>query len=268
MISQEIQEKLRSRYNPDGSELRNIQLRMLDMLLYLDGVCKKLNIHYWLSGGTCIGAVRHGGFIPWDDDIDIEVMDKDYDVLIDYLRTHETDEFVLQTPETDPNYIMDFAKLRDKTTVLNEVFGIDSLYKYQGVFVDIFRMSPSNSKIIHFICGRLRVFEIYCKKWSINNKFIKTLFPLIRHFNNGVIRLMKPIDRFRAGKNLRFEVGIPFSYTRIRKMDEVNKVVYLPFEGYQFPVPAQYDSYLRRIYGDYLIMKQDHNHFNGLNDNE
>lgn len=129
-------------------------------------------------------------------------------------------------------------------------------------------MSPSNSKIIHYICGRLRVFEIYCKKWSISNRTVKLIFPLIRHFNNFFIKLMKSIDRFGAKENLRFELGIPFSYARIRKFNEVNKAVDMSFEGYQFPVPEQYDSYLRRIYGDYSILKQDHNHFNGFNYNE
>lgn len=254
------------KYNPDGSALRNLQLRMLEVLVYLDGVCNKLNIRYWLSDGTCLGAVRHGGFIPWDDDIDVEVLDKDYDILIDYLMTHETDEFVLQTPDTDPNYIMDFAKIRDKTTVLNEVFGIDKLYKYQGVFVDIFRMAPSNSKVLHYICGRLRVLEIYCKKWSLNNKLAKKLFPLIRNFNNGFIKLVRPIDKFKAKDRLRFDLGIPFLNDRLLK--DVEDTVPMTFEGHQFPVPGNYHSYLCRTYGDYWIMKQDHNHFNGVNDNE
>ena len=71
MIDQEIQAKLREKFNPDGSMLRKQQLRMLEILLYIDKVCKENNINYWLSSGTLLGAVRHGGFIPWDDDLDI-----------------------------------------------------------------------------------------------------------------------------------------------------------------------------------------------------
>ena len=74
MIDSKIQNKLREKYNPDGSLLRQHQLRMLKMLSYFDKICQEHNIHYWLSSGNCIGVVRHGGFIPWDDDIDVEML--------------------------------------------------------------------------------------------------------------------------------------------------------------------------------------------------
>ena len=67
----ETQGELRAKYNPDGSILRRAQLRMLDMLLYLDKVCKEQQIPYCLDSGNVLGAVRHGGFIPWDDDMDV-----------------------------------------------------------------------------------------------------------------------------------------------------------------------------------------------------
>ncbi|MDE6121888.1 MAG: LicD family protein, partial [Duncaniella dubosii] len=67
MIDPLIQQELRSRFNPDGSPLRSHQLLMLDMLKKIDRICAENNIKYWLSSGTCIGALRHGGFIPWDD---------------------------------------------------------------------------------------------------------------------------------------------------------------------------------------------------------
>ena len=64
----ETQSELRAKYNPEGSILRRAQMRMLDMLIYLDKVCKEQNIPYRIDGGNVLGAVRHGGFIPWDDD--------------------------------------------------------------------------------------------------------------------------------------------------------------------------------------------------------
>ena len=72
------QDDLRARFNPDGSLLRRQQLRMLDILLEVDKICKKHDIRYWLSSGTLIGAMRHDGFIPWDDDLDIEMLRSDY----------------------------------------------------------------------------------------------------------------------------------------------------------------------------------------------
>ena len=69
-----LKQELRKRFNPDGSLLRRQQLRMLELLEAVDLVCKKYDIPYWLSSGTLIGAVRHQGFIPWDDDLDIEML--------------------------------------------------------------------------------------------------------------------------------------------------------------------------------------------------
>ena len=75
------QESLRQRFNPDGSLLRRQQMRMLEILLEVDKICKKHHIEYWLSSGTLIGAIRHKGFIPWDDDIDINITRENYNKL-------------------------------------------------------------------------------------------------------------------------------------------------------------------------------------------
>ncbi|MCS2388708.1 LicD family protein [Bacteroides thetaiotaomicron] len=92
----ETNEELRAKYNPEGSDLRRAQLRMLDMLLYLDKVCKENEITYWLAAGTCLGAVRHGGFIPWDDDIDIFMMENEYKKLIDLILSNPHPQFKIQ----------------------------------------------------------------------------------------------------------------------------------------------------------------------------
>ena len=100
---------LRQRFNPEGSVLRQHQLRMLELLKVIDCICKKHDIPYWLSSGTLIGAARHKGFIPWDDDLDIEMMREDYLRLIKILPEELPDNLALQTHETDPNYIFLFS---------------------------------------------------------------------------------------------------------------------------------------------------------------
>ena len=87
MIDIDIQQQLREQYNPDGSQLRLLQLRILDILKEFDAICKKYNIPYWLDSGTLLGAARHGGFIPWDDDIDVCILKKDQKRLRQAMQT-------------------------------------------------------------------------------------------------------------------------------------------------------------------------------------
>ena len=87
MITDTLQYELRERYNPNGSTLRRQQLRMFEMLQYIDTVCKNHGIRYWLCSGTLLGAVRHGGFIPWDDDVDIEMLREDYRKFVKVMAT-------------------------------------------------------------------------------------------------------------------------------------------------------------------------------------
>ena len=97
-------EELRARFNPEGSMLRRQQMRMLEILLEVDKICKKHDIKYWLSSGTLIGAMRHDGFIPWDDDLDIEMMRSDYLRLMEVLPSELPEWLALQNDETDPYY--------------------------------------------------------------------------------------------------------------------------------------------------------------------
>ena len=102
MISQVQHESLRAKYSPEGSLLRRQQERMLEILCEIDRICKKHGIRYWLSSGTLIGAARHGGFIPWDDDLDIEMMREDYDRLMMVFPGELPATMALQTHDTDP----------------------------------------------------------------------------------------------------------------------------------------------------------------------
>ena len=82
---------LKERFNPEGSLLRRQQNRMTEMLVFIDGVCRKHNIKYWLCSGTLLGCIRHGGYIPWDDDLDIEMLREDYLKLLKVLPSELPD---------------------------------------------------------------------------------------------------------------------------------------------------------------------------------
>jgi len=97
--------------------LRRQQMRMLELLLEVDRICKKHHISYWLSSGTLIGAARHGGFIPWDDDLDIEMLLPDYKRLLEVLPQELPETMALQSVDTDKNYFFFYAKVRDRRSL-------------------------------------------------------------------------------------------------------------------------------------------------------
>lgn len=145
----ETQEELRANYNPEGSELRRGQLRILEILKYIDKVCREQGIQYSLDSGNVLGAVRHGGFIPWDDDADIIMEWKDYRKFRRYVLKHPHPQFVLQCYRTDLHYFQLNGVMRD----LNSEYVIDSpmhnCRKYRGMQVDIFPIERGAFKSLH-----------------------------------------------------------------------------------------------------------------------
>lgn len=143
MITESRHQSLKEKYNPDGSLLRRQQMRMLEILKEIDRICKKYGIQYWLSSGTLIGAARHGGFIPWDDDLDIEMMRDDYERLMEVLPSELPTTMALQTHKTDPTYFFYYAKIRDRRSLLAEGNNYDRMWKEQGIYIDIFPLDKA-----------------------------------------------------------------------------------------------------------------------------
>ena len=121
--------------------LRKAQLIMLEMLIEFDAICTKNKLQYWLDSGSLLGAVRHQGFIPWDDDIDIAMPVEDYCKFIEVAQSELSRDIFLQTSKTDKKFKFDYIKLRSNKARIVEFHEKDRQIKYhQGVFVDIFPM--------------------------------------------------------------------------------------------------------------------------------
>ena len=248
MIDKQQNAKLRERFNPDGSQLRKHQMRMLDMLIYFDNVCKEHNIKYWINSGTLLGAVRHGGFIPWDDDLDITMLRDDYKKL--ELIWLDSDYF-LQTYKSDPFYVVPYAKMRDKNSIIKE-HSQDANYTYKGIYIDIFVMEACPHWAA-YISGH--VCWIILKLGSrAKSKLSKSIFYILKKTFYLSIGVLRPILRMFASKNiLRFSYGSAFSnYTLL--YDKVFPLSEIEFEGHSFPSPNNPDNCLRRFYGDYLCL--------------
>ena len=121
-----------------AANLRKCQLKELDILEVVDGICKKYGIEYWLDGGTLLGAVRHKGFIPWDDDIDIAMT---LDGLHQFCKVAPAElpqHLFLQTPETDPKLKEPIVKIRDLNSLYIESSDTFNVDYEKGIFIDIF----------------------------------------------------------------------------------------------------------------------------------
>ena len=242
--------ELRERFCPDGSLLRRQQERMLEMLLVFDEICRRHNIPYWLSSGTLLGAVRHGGFIPWDDDMDVEMLRQDYLRLLEVLPGELPENLAWQSHETDPNYFFSFGKLRDRRSHLEETNRYDRVFKEQGIFIDVFVLERSPLWLHKLSCDTLgHVYKIL--RTSTDDE--KAMRSVLRwhKFNHGLLYpVFRFLSRFSSKEFVRHTFGVP--YHGSRRLADVFPLSVAQFEGHEFPVPHDCHAYLTRMFGDYM----------------
>ena len=247
-----IHEELRERFNPEGSMLRRQQMRMLEILLEVDKICRKHDIRYWLSSGTLIGAMRHDGFIPWDDDLDIEMMRSDYLRLMAVLPSELPEWLALQNDETDPNYFFFYAKVRDRRSKMLENTNYDRMWKEQGIYIDIFPMEK-HPIWLHKLTEKT-VGHMY-KIWRTSTDDKKAIKKVRRIFNINNRFVFPCLRAILSIFNSQFSIitsgmGIPFHNPRYN--DEIFPLNSHKFEGHILPVPNDADAHLRHLYGDYM----------------
>ena len=243
-------EALKARFNPEGSQLRKQQERMLAMVMELDRICRKHDIPYFLYGGTLLGAVRHNGFIPWDDDLDVGLLRKDYLRLMKVLPTELPEHIALQTNDTDPNYFFFFAKLRDRRSLLEEESPYDQVFRERGVYIDIFPFDKIRFWT-HLVGEPLQghTFKIFRtaknRTWAMRR--IRAITWVNKHITFPVLRF---ISRITCGSTLTYDYGIPFHIVYDER--DIFPLSTHEFEGVQLSVPGNSHHMLQTQYGDYM----------------
>lgn len=244
-------------------QLNNQEIKQceLDILKYVDRICKENNIRYYLSYGTLIGAIRHKGFIPWDDDIDIAMPRNDYDKFLSLFENIPTTaRYQCQIPLKN-GYFYEFAKVHDTSTKVIES-GVDSIEG--GLWVDVFPLDglKREDKLSH---NMLRVLN-RCRVASVHRKFphkTKGILVVFEYIFWRICRLVgyRPFLKksMALSKKYKYEecdyVGYASAYpgtNKYMKKEWFGVPIEVEFEGCKFKAPKRYHEYLSTQYGDYM----------------
>lgn len=244
--------ELKEKYNPEGSDLRNLQNEILKMLLWFSDVCEKNNLEWFLSGGNILGAVRHQGFIPWDDDMDIYMTEKDCKKIQKILMSKEYKDadYVIQNHKTDKGFYGFWPVIRHKKSEYIKDDRVHNVRKYRGFQIDIFPLAERRSK---FLAKQIRKVEKYNSKHFIGKKGFGFIASFLYHFENDIlIPFFKLFSFIFCWRN---KGKLCNAYPTIWYREEYDKNMMYPlkklmFEGYELPVPNDVDAYLKYIYGD------------------
>ncbi|MCL2226739.1 MAG: LicD family protein [Oscillospiraceae bacterium] len=255
--------QLHETYVLSSDELRSLQLVLLDMLIELDRICKKHSIRYCIDGGTLLGAVRHGGFIPWDDDLDVVITRDEYEKLREAcIADLDESKFFFQDYTTDPYYRWGYGRIRRKNSEFVRV-GQEHMKMKTGIFLDIFvRDNVPDSKLgylLHkFYCYTLRK-TLYAEAGVVTGKnaLIRTWYRLLNLIPASFTfrRLDKIAARYNSKKTKRmrcltFPMLLKGQYGYNREWFE--QTAEIAFEGITFPCAKDYHGYLTHLYGDYM----------------
>jgi lipopolysaccharide cholinephosphotransferase len=253
--------------NIQDAQLKKLQQLQYETVVELDKICRDNGIKYYIISGTLLGAVRHGGFIPWDDDLDIAMMRGDYDKFNDIAEKLLPEKYFLQNYRTDKFHCRPFTKIRINNTIFEES-NISHLNCHKGVYIDIFPLDVvPESKFLR----KLHKITLYCldravmsklKVLSVQNRTIfKIIMMWILYF------IMYPFPRVWLGENLdrlmkkyngsksRF-VSITLSSYGYDKQVLEQKIYGDPidmlFNGYSLMAPEKWEKYLINLYDDYM----------------
>ena len=262
--------------------LDKIHKLSLRILLAFDKICRENNLTYFLDSGTALGAVRHGGFIPWDDDVDVGMPRKDYEKFLQIAQKQLPENLFLQTRQTDSLYERNFAKIRLRETIFQEYK--DLPYGQNGFFIDVFPFDnvPSNQYIAKIIIIISRLYYHFLASWygrkDASSKVRQMIRKSIRRMpasqieslNERYLRFCRKYEYKSTGYITCFFWRMTQHNTYIFDERQIFPTKDILFEGHPVRIMNNPDYYLSHMYGDYMTLPPENqrcnHHLNGLID--
>lgn len=238
---------------------------LVEILDFVVDICETNNFSYCLLYGTALGAFRHNGFIPWDDDLDIGMPREDYEKLKQYFINNRSDKYILQNNSNEKKWFLTFSKVRKNNTIFIESMS-DKLYGNNGVYIDVFPLDYVDKKDRVFNIKRKKINHLkhvlkikscpslYLKKRGYLKYIVDKIlcFPFIL-FKNDILLTM--LDKQMISKLKLEDSTYIAQYDESSEASVMEKDIYFPFskcvfEGKEYNVPNKIEEYLRRQYGD------------------
>ena len=259
-----------------SSKMKQVWAIELDLLSELDRVCKKHNIQYFASGGTMLGAVRHKGFIPWDDDIDLMMMREEYDKLCAVAPSEFKHPYFFQTEYTDEGSLRGHAQIRNSMTT--GILNAEQKYHYrfnQGIFIDIFPLDAviddaqlfekQKRKAARYKFLYSKIAAITTRYSNADQKSFKGLTKKIAHDLFGKLAYAKfNPDKYyelfekecKRYNDVKTELISTLSFQFANKQhfkyrEDYEELIEVPFEFMTIPIGKNYDHALTKRYGNY-----------------
>lgn len=245
-------------------KIQNTELEITDEIFR---ICEKNNLKCALVGGSCIGAIRHKGIIPWDDDIDLAMPRKDYEKFIDICKRELNSSYFLQCFETEQNCAYIFAKVRKNGTKLPEKYS-KHINMHQGIWVDLFvydnvsnnslKRKFDNARV--FFYKNLLIVKVGFKMPENRSKSLNIIYFLCKLFsnffsNNFLKNRLNSIMKHYQNKNTLYIKPYGGAYGDTKELmpsNFFNDLITVEFNGRKFKTFKDYDYYLSRLYGDYM----------------
>lgn len=248
------------------AQMKELWAVQLDMLCEFDRVCKKYNLRYILDFGTLLGAVRHHGYIPWDDDLDVSMLREDYDKLVEIGPKEFSHPYFFQTFQTDSGYDNSSAKLRRSDTAFIEPEHLRHKTQYnKGIFIDIFVWDNIPTIDKSFLAAiNQQTYDTYLHFYVLMHRpslhdgkklpltALRYLYYKLRYGSAGrQYKRLRALSTQYEKSDYVADLMYYKSESRLRRWHE--QTTEMAFEGMMFPVPADYDGLLTDCFGeDYM----------------